>query len=114
MNLSAITQDMESAHDAYHARIQAIADRLFETVVKPFCQRNRVHFIAGNGTSFFYRPNVPGFDADSAWTTADRTDVAKPRAPRGWQDILDIDHLRIPGNTTDSLLCYMPDFPGKK
>lgn len=94
-----VMRQLEDAYTHYEQTAEDLANRAFEKVIKPFCQRRGWEFTSGNGTWWL------GFDG-RGFSREDR-----PNDP-AFQKICDTLEIIMPGMNQD-LGSFMPDYQGE-
>jgi hypothetical protein len=95
-----LEKELDKEYTNYCNRIEAIAARWFEKMIKPYLMKNRYHFLAGNGT-WLITKEKDGRVLHYLYTEDISTRIAE------------ILNTPIPGMGQD-LGSYMPDFHPEK
>lgn len=113
-----IERELDRLERDFQCRVDDYALALFNTYVRPFCDRNNVTFHNYNGDCFFCLLSDPDFDCAEEWTVDGMYAAAPKRAtwkaPAGWQAILQLDDIPAPLSDGYGLLTRMPDYSPKK
>ena len=95
-------ETLTKSWDGYDALTDAVAELAFAEVIKPFCVKRGLRFLAGNGTYF-----IGGSKGQSInpWDVEDDEE---------FQAIFKVLDTEIPGMIANSLGCIMPDYDPPK
>lgn len=107
-----IEETLEFYQQSYSDAVIGLAKRMHARFIVPFCKKNGVRFLAGNGIFVFEKDGetlYQDLSLDSpAWGYKDNV---SPEAPEGWAEILAICEIEIPMWPSTTLGALMPSYP---
>jgi len=95
---AAIEKNLETEFEWYAAKAEQKARMVFQTIVKPYCKKKKLRFLAGNGAWAFFANNESAYFEDHPFEDTEE-----------WETLMSLLTMEVPGMPGNGLGTLMPD-----